>query len=38
MKLAHVLLLFVSPLPPPYFVHGVSCVMLNVDWTPLFVT
>ena len=20
---------------PPYFAHDASCVMLNIDWTPL---
>ena len=23
-------------LSPPYFAHDASCVMLNIDWTPLF--
>ena len=23
--------------PPPYFTHDASCIMLNIDWTPLLV-
>jgi len=23
---------------PPYFTHDASCIMLNIDWTPLFVS
>jgi len=25
-------------LSSPYFAHDASCVMLNIDWTPLTVT
>ena len=27
--------LFGSFVSPPYFAHDASCVMLNIDWTPL---
>ena len=30
--------LFGSFVSPPYFAHDASCVMLNIDWTPLGIT